>query len=127
MINILRLFNKKENTIVEEYIKVPLKTDLEEVTFYRLINTPFINNQLDRDSLYVTMPYSNEEEVIGIIKNIRYKYIEIKPDTAKYKDILEKSEIHINGIYKNNKMYKILSFYIEPIIKDIDIEKYTVT
>lgn len=127
MINILRLFNKKENTIVEEYIKVPLKTDLEEVTFYRLINTPFINNQLDRDSLYVTMPYSNEEEVIGVIKNIRYKYIEIKPDIAKYKDILEKSEIHINGIYKNNKMYKILSFYIEPIIKDIDIEKYTVT
>ena len=48
MINILRLFNKKENTKVEEYIKVPLKTDLEEVTFYRLINTPFINNQLDR-------------------------------------------------------------------------------
>ena len=127
MINILRLFNKKENTTVEEYIKVPLKTDLEEVTFYRLINTPFINNQLDRDSLYVTMPYSNEEEVIGVIKNIRYKYIEIKPDIAKYKDILEKSEIHINGIYKNNKMYKILSFYIEPIIKDIDIEKYTVT
>lgn len=127
MINILRLFNKKENTIVEEYIKVPLKTDLEEVTFYRLINTPFINNQLDRDSLYVTMPYSNEEEVIGVIKNIRYKYIEIKPDIAKYKDILEKSEIHINGIYKNNKMYKILSFYIEPIIKEIDIQKYTVT
>ena len=47
MINsILNLFCKKEKP-VEEYIKVPLKTDLEEINFYRLINTPFINNKLN--------------------------------------------------------------------------------
>lgn len=128
MINILKLFrNKKENNVVEEYIKVPLKTDLEEYIFYRLINTPSINNQLNTDSLYVTMPCTDEEEVVGIIKNIRYEYIEIKPDMDKYKEILERSEIHINGVYKNDKLYKILSFYLEPIIKEIDIEKYIVT
>ena len=40
MINsILNLFCKKEKKpIVKEYIKVPLKTDLEEINFYRLIN-----------------------------------------------------------------------------------------
>ena len=128
MINILKLFrNKKENNVVEEYIKVPLKTNLDEYIFYRLINTPSINNQLNTDSLYVTMPCADEEEVVGIIKNIRYEYIEIKPDMDKYKEILERSEIHINGVYKNDKLYKILSFYLEPIIKEIDIEKYIVT
>lgn len=127
MLNILKLFHKKEKTIVEEYIRVPLVTDMEEINFYRLINTPFINNQLDTDSLYVTMPYTDTEEVVGIIKNIKYDYIEIKPDMDKYKEILEKSEIHINGVYKNDKMYKILSFYLEPIIKEINIEKYAVT
>ena len=128
MINILKLFrNKKENNVVEEYIKVPLKTDLDEYIFYRLINTPSINNQLNTDSLYVTMPCTDEEEVVGIIKNIRYEYIEIKPDMDKYKEILERSEIHINGVYKNDKLYKILSFYLQPIIKEIDIEKYIVT
>ena len=73
------------------------------------------------------MPYINEEEVVGIIKNIRYKYIEVEPDLDKYRDILEKSEVHINGIYKNDKLYKIISFYLEPIIKDIEIQKYIAT
>ena len=127
MINsILNLFYKKEKP-VEEYIKVPLKTDLEEINFYRLINTPFINNKLNTNSLYITMQYINEEEVVGIIKNIRYKYIEVEPDLDKYRDILEKSEVHINGIYKNDKLYKIISFYLEPIIKDIEIQKYIAT
>lgn len=127
MINILKLFHKKEKPVVEEYIKVPLKTDLEEINFYRLINTPLINDQLNTDSLYVTMPCTDIEEVVGIIKNIKYDYIEIKPDLDKYKEILEKSEIHINGVYKNEKLYKIISFYLEPIIKEINIEKYAVT
>lgn len=128
MLKILELlFKRKKKTIVEKYIKVPLKTDIDEVNFYRLINTPFINSRLDTDSLYVTMPYINEEEVVGIIKNIRYKYIEVEPDLDKYKEILERSEIHINGVYKNDKLYKIISFYLEPIIKEINIEKYSVT
>ena len=128
MLKILELlFKRKKKTIVEEYIKVPLKTNIDEVNFYRLINTPFINSRLDTDSLYVTMPYINEEEVVGIIKNIRYKYIEVEPDLDKYKEILERSEIHINGVYKNDKLYKIISFYLEPIIKEINIEKYSVT
>lgn len=128
MLKILELlFKRKKKTIVEKYIKVPLKTDIDEVNFYRLINTPFINSRLDTDSLYVTMPYINEEEVVGIIKNIRYKYIEVEPDLDKYKEILERSEIHINGVYKNDKLYKIISFYIEPIIKEINIEKYSAT
>ena len=128
MLKILELlFKRKKKTIVEEYIKVPLKTNIDEVNFYRLINTPFINSRLDTDSLYVTMPYINEEEVVGIIKNIGYKYIEVEPDLDKYKEILERSEIHINGVYKNDKLYKIISFYIEPIIKEINIEKYSAT
>lgn len=128
MLKILEsLFKRKKKTIIEEYIKVPLKTDIDEVNFYRLINTPFINSKLDTDSLYVTMPYINEEEVVGIIKNIRHKYIEVEPDLDKYKEILEKSEIHINGVYKNDKLYKIISFYLEPIIKEINIEKYLAT
>ena len=128
MLKILELlFKRKKKTIVEEYIKVPLKTNIDEVNFYRLINTPFINSRLDTDSLYVTMPYINEEEVVGIIKNIGYKYIEVEPDLDKYKEILERSEIHINGVYKNDKLYKIISFYLEPIIKEINIEKYSVT
>ena len=129
MINsILNLFCKKEKKpIVKEYIKVPLKTDLEEINFYRLINTPHINDQLNRDSLYVTIPFTDTEEIVGIIKNIKYDYIEVQPDLDKYKEVLEKSEIHINGVYKNDKLYKILSFYLEPIIKEINIEKYTAT
>ena len=133
MINkILQLLFKKADTDTcstkEKYIKVALKANVEESKFYNLINTPFIKNLLNNNSLYVTMPYSDTDEVIGIIKEIKYDYILIQPDIDinRCAEILEKSEIHIDGLYKNNKLYKITSFYLEPIIKEIDIQKFMV-